>query len=803
MKIYLSSIFVVASFLCLTAANSQAAAFDINRQIVATRSLDADSPSDSFAGRTFTSAYPLRLAASNSAATKEPGEPDHGRNSGGHSVWWGWTAPSPGEVSVTTAGSDFDTLLAVYSGNTLTSLTTIDSQDRGKTDEQITFHATAGASYNIALDGYAGQTGNAVVNLSFVPSPPNDDFANRIVLSGYPASVTTTNAAATKEPGEPALVAGYAGGASVWWSWTAPVTGMLTVTTEGTAYDALLSIWTGTSVSTLTSIAQQDRQPFESITIHALAGIPYALAIDGYQGRSGKTVLNLSFVPSPVNDDFVNRTTLTGADISLTVSNLASSFEPGEPAHAGKVGGKSVWWTWAPTGNGPAIISTEGSTFDTLLAVYTGPTLSRLAEVVSKDLALGDTVAFEATAGTAYQIAVDGYNAREGVFPLRLTQSVSIPLSSSSFDSGVDFWTVVSLPDTGPFTNVVGGPYIPNYISTNGNPGGYISQSDPDGATWFWNAPVKLLGDQSAAYGGFLKFDLRQSATDSPFSSADVILTGQGITLVFAYTNHPGTDWTSYNIRLVESAGWKTENLDGAIPTQADFQAVLKSMTALRIRGEYRTGGDVGDLDNVAWIAPAGQTLFDNGNIFGVQSGPGTPTTFTLQQPTVITDIQNYHYFNNGALPGTISLRHEDGTLYGPWQTHGLSGQGGVSNAYWIAEPMVQVKAGKYTVIDSDPATWSHNSGSDFAGFTFVKGYAAGVESPELRISLDTDGSITLSWPGSATDFVLFRSATIDTVSSWSRVTDRPALVYGRFVIRYQPEFPSQFYQLVTGISGP
>ena len=73
---------------------------------------------------------------------------------------------------------------------------------------------------------------------------------------------------------------------------------------------------------------------------------------------------------------------------------------------------------------------------------------------------------------------------------------------------------------------------------------------------------------------------------------------------------------------------------------------------------------------------------------------------------------------------GTIALRHSDGTVYGPWQTEGALGQGGVKNAYWFVRPNADIKAGTYTVVDSDPSTWSHNSGSAGAGFTEIRGLA-------------------------------------------------------------------------------
>ena len=39
---------------------------------------------------------------------------------------------------------------------------------------------------------------------------------------------------------------------------------------------------------------------------------------------------------------------------------------------AGREGGASVWWTWTAPASGRAVVTTRGSSFDTLLGVYTG-----------------------------------------------------------------------------------------------------------------------------------------------------------------------------------------------------------------------------------------------------------------------------------------------------------------------------------------------------------------------------------------------------------------------------------------------
>src|SRR5438045_1081690 len=70
----------------------------------------------------------------------------------------------------------------------------------------------------------------------FAAAPANDLFSDSIVLSGTDVTATGTNVGATKEAGEPSH-AGSAGGASVWWSWTAPSFGSVKIDTAGSSFD--------------------------------------------------------------------------------------------------------------------------------------------------------------------------------------------------------------------------------------------------------------------------------------------------------------------------------------------------------------------------------------------------------------------------------------------------------------------------------------------------------------------------------------------------------------------------------------
>jgi hypothetical protein len=116
--------------------------------------------------------------------------------------------------------------------------------------------------------------------------------------------------------------------------------------------------------------------------------------------------------------------------------------------------------------------------------------------------------------------------------------------------------------------------------------------------------------------------------------------------------------------------------------------------------------------------------IFNNGNIDAVDNGARRATTFTLDAPAVITKLSTYHWnYGRGRQPGTIALRSATGELFGPWRANGWPGQGGVPNAYWIATPEISLRPGAYTVLDSDPDTWSQNGGSRGAGFASAEGY--------------------------------------------------------------------------------
>ncbi len=119
------------------------------------------------------------LAGNNQFANKQESEPDHAGNEGGSSVWFEWQVPVSGIYTFDTYGSDFDTLLAIYSGSDLSSLAEMGSCDDSEAPEtncEISIYLEAGQSLMIAIDGKNEDTGNFNINWNYAPIPEEEEI---------------------------------------------------------------------------------------------------------------------------------------------------------------------------------------------------------------------------------------------------------------------------------------------------------------------------------------------------------------------------------------------------------------------------------------------------------------------------------------------------------------------------------------------------------------------------------------------------------------------------------------------------
>ena len=229
-------------------------------------------------------------------ATKEPGEPNHAGNAGGHSLWWTWTAPSLGTVTIGTGGSAFTTLLGVYTGSSVSALTVVTNSDglnRANGFASLTFAVAPGTQYYIALDGYNGEAGSAAFAFRF----SNDITPPAVVIQSPKSAAEVTSPTITVKgtaSDNVAVASVYyrlinASGTNAWQlatgttAWSASVTALIpgANTVQVEAYD------TSTNVSKVVSVM-----------VNYVIPIPLTLTIIGQGTVAGATngqLLNLGF----------------------------------------------------------------------------------------------------------------------------------------------------------------------------------------------------------------------------------------------------------------------------------------------------------------------------------------------------------------------------------------------------------------------------------------------------------------------------------------------------------------------------
>ncbi|MDB6139655.1 MAG: hypothetical protein JWO94_2727 [Verrucomicrobiaceae bacterium] len=141
-------------------------------------------------------------------------------------------------------------------------------------------------------------------------------------------------------------------------------------------------------------------------------GLCLALALPSLPALAG--------IVTVANDSFANAFTYTGT--SQTSDTSTATIEAGEPSHYPGFYVQpfhSVWWKYTPLLTGIYQIDTANSSYDTVLAVYTGTTVNKLTRIAfngNRPNGNGDTTSSMKvflTKGVTYHFAVDGFTAAD------------------------------------------------------------------------------------------------------------------------------------------------------------------------------------------------------------------------------------------------------------------------------------------------------------------------------------------------------------------------------------------------------
>jgi len=269
------------------------------------------------------------------------------------------------------------------------------------------------------------------------------------------------------------------------------------------------------------------------------------LAAAGYGSNARDQVRNAWAavrVGAPAADFFASPIALLGSSGQSRTSNRGATRETGEPSHAGNSGGKSVWCRWTSPGTGQASIHTHGSSFDTLLGVYTGSGAASLTQVAANDddgsANNASGVTFNTTSGAVYRVAVDGYYGAEGDVVLSYSWSVPPGLTSLSIQgpASVNEQSSATYTATAHWSNGAATSVNPTWSENSSyasiSSGGVLSTSavtsnqsvtvtatySAGGVTRTANLTVTILSNDSIFSDGFESGDLSRwsSSTGGP-----------------------------------------------------------------------------------------------------------------------------------------------------------------------------------------------------------------------------------------------------------------------------------------------
>ena len=173
-------------------------------------------------------------------AADDPDDPPGGSASGYPyaSVWYAFTPTENMSVTISTAGSDYDASVKVFTGvrGALT---------RATCSPEFAFRALAHTTYYFMIhdsSGLDGIGGTLVFALNDLRT--NDDFDHATVIAGLPFSITLDTREATTAADDPTSCSGNPR-ATVWYSFTPAEETWLTASTAGSDFYSLLAVFTG------------------------------------------------------------------------------------------------------------------------------------------------------------------------------------------------------------------------------------------------------------------------------------------------------------------------------------------------------------------------------------------------------------------------------------------------------------------------------------------------------------------------------------------------------------------------------
>jgi hypothetical protein len=226
-------------------------------------------------------------------------------------------------------------------------------------------------------------------------APPANDLCTSPMVVSLPFNLTENTACATTSPTDPNPCGAAQNSHSVWFSVTPAQSGTLQIDTCGSAYDTVLSLYTGTCGGVLSAVGcNDDSCALQSrVSVPAASGTTYLVQIQQYAAGAGGNLVVNGVVAQPLaNDSCQSPTQLPNFGpfpILRTQDTTLATTDPNDPVQACSAGGaqqngNSVWFTWTTPLDGTVTLDSCASTYDTVVSIFTG-TCGSFTELACND----------------------------------------------------------------------------------------------------------------------------------------------------------------------------------------------------------------------------------------------------------------------------------------------------------------------------------------------------------------------------------------------------------------------------------
>ena len=299
----------------------------------------------------------------------DPALPCSGGNDGS-TVWYELHVDESRSIHISTEGSDYDTVLAVFAADGARIGCNDDIVSGSIRQSSLAFTGAIGATYFIEVAAFGGTPGGHL-RLAVIGGATNDARSKATEIQFFPYSDAIDAATATTAADDPRLSCASSSKTTVWYELTAPADGSVGAQTIGSTYDTVLAVFTG-SPNYSTPVACNDDiatgNQASQLRFPVRAGEKFLIEVAAFGSSAvGRLMLSVTF------SDSMGGLLLHVHDSSgmLGTINVAN----GDVARIGPLGATMTDIAFAPTGQLFGITGADFYQVDATTghSVYIGP----------------------------------------------------------------------------------------------------------------------------------------------------------------------------------------------------------------------------------------------------------------------------------------------------------------------------------------------------------------------------------------------------------------------------------------------